>query len=752
MSLIKRRHFLQFAGSTLAAMGLSQSELLSQAERYSQAVAQSAPHKWAMLVGINEYSERTGISSLEGCLTDVDLQYNLLVNRFGFNPDNIVKVTDKADYKPNRQTILEVFQKHLVEKAAPGDVVVFHYSGHGARVIDPDPIYNDGLGLNGTIVPNDDFDPDSGVVPDIMGRTLFLLMRSLKTDNVTAILDSCHSGGGLRGNAVVRAVPDADGARLPMPEELAFQRSLLAEMGISPEAFQAERRAGVAKGLGIGSAQLTELSYEAPYESFKAGTFTYLLTRYLWQMPTGVPAKTVRTSLVRSTRAAVAAYSDQLVQVPEFQAAPSSDSLARPIYFTSPTRGTAEAVVTRVADNGQIVFWMGGVSLSVLQLADAEIEFTVLNEDREPVGIIRQTDRSGLRGVGELLSGEALPGMLLRETVVGLPAHPVLKIGVDASLGAEGEIALRLLPEVLMSAQTGRSQLVASLVDSQTPVDYILGRMSEDNRLRLQASELADSLIPPVGTVLLFTSALEPILNTHDAVGESVVDAIARLKRRFKSLLASKVLRAMSDIKSDMAITGTVFAESNPSRSVPIRAAAFEESAVEAQAFESGGDVNIRLKNSMTEAVYVSCLAIDSDGNMTVVYPNDWSAPEDAALIAPDSELLLPRPEDSPVRYQLNLNDDEDASYVELLTLVSTQSLRNSLRGLQEIASSRGNTRSNVALEENQMLSWLDNMLGDVDEISRSARSGEVAADRTAVSGGAIAVYSTLIEVVRAVE
>jgi hypothetical protein len=84
--------------------------------------------------------------------------------------------------------------------------VVYHYSGHGSRIFDPDPIITglgDRQGLNGTFVPINSKLPTGypevgGVVQDIMGHTLFLLMSALKTENVTVVLDSCFSGGATR--------------------------------------------------------------------------------------------------------------------------------------------------------------------------------------------------------------------------------------------------------------------------------------------------------------------------------------------------------------------------------------------------------------------------------------------------------------------------------------------------------------------------------------------------------------------------
>jgi hypothetical protein len=72
MSLMNRRHFLQFAGSTLATLGLSQVDLARRGDRLRQAVAQSTGRKFALLIGINNY-EAAGVSSLRGCLTDVSL-------------------------------------------------------------------------------------------------------------------------------------------------------------------------------------------------------------------------------------------------------------------------------------------------------------------------------------------------------------------------------------------------------------------------------------------------------------------------------------------------------------------------------------------------------------------------------------------------------------------------------------------------------------------------------------------------------
>lgn len=101
--ITNRRYFLQFAASTLATLGLSQIDIQRQGLRYARVLAQSTPRKLALLVGINEYRQFT---NLQGCVTDVDLQRELLVHRFGFNPTDIKVLSDTANNKATRENIL----------------------------------------------------------------------------------------------------------------------------------------------------------------------------------------------------------------------------------------------------------------------------------------------------------------------------------------------------------------------------------------------------------------------------------------------------------------------------------------------------------------------------------------------------------------------------------------------------------------------------------------------------------------------
>ncbi|MBN3927070.1 caspase family protein, partial [Nostoc sp. NMS4] len=89
---MKRRTFLERIGSILAVLGITEAEWLSLGNRYYQALAQPSPRKLALLIGINQYPK---IPALSGCLTDVELQRELLIHRFGFQGSDILTLTEE---------------------------------------------------------------------------------------------------------------------------------------------------------------------------------------------------------------------------------------------------------------------------------------------------------------------------------------------------------------------------------------------------------------------------------------------------------------------------------------------------------------------------------------------------------------------------------------------------------------------------------------------------------------------------------
>jgi len=666
------------------------------------------------------------VRSLSGCLTDVELQRELLVHRFGFNPSDVLLVSDTSSLQPNRKTILEAFENHLIKQAKPGDVVVFHFSGHGSLVLDPNPIpgfTKDGKGVNGTIVPFDRASNQPDQVEDIMGRSLFLLMSALPTDLVTVVLDSCHSGGGTRGNLEFRATPSRYGGNQPAnpsSAELEFQKQWMAKLKLTEQDLTEMRRKGIAKGVAIGSAQYDQLAADAPFSGFSAGAFTYLLTRYLWQQTRNEGVGSVYVNLQRSTQDV--AKNAGLTQVPIYATNPESNG-QKPVYFLAPTTPAAEAVVRSVS-GGQIEFWLGGVSSRSLEAADTGSVFTLIDASGKSLGEIEQTSRRGLVGYGKLKQGQSAdvrPGMLMREQVRGVPADLKLRIGLDVSLGQDQSSALTALGSI------DRVEAVPKI--QGTTVDYLLGRMTTAYLQQAQQQKMTD--LPPVGSVGLFTAGLLPITASFDRANEAIPDAVNRLRPRFKSLLANKILQLAvgGDRSAGLQVTTTI-EQKGTQRSVTANT----------YQFPSGSEFQIRLRNNEERNLYMAALVIGSSGTLTVLFPY-WDAPEDAALVAPGQELLTPQAGDD---YQFILRG---AGFIEVLTLASTKPLRDMLQALRPIGEARGiASRSAVSLRDDEPLSIVGSMLGDLNRSSREA-GVDVVSTRQLVKADQLAAISTFIQV-----
>ncbi|MEC4985736.1 MAG: caspase family protein [Oscillatoria sp. PMC 1068.18] len=397
MSRFSRRNFLQFAATALGSIGVNHLFLQQQANRYGKVLAQTTSRKVALLVGINQYSSQP----LSGCLNDVELQRQLLIHRFGFNPQDIHVL---ADDKASREGILGAFEEYLIKQVKPTDVVVYHYSGHGSRIFDPNPIIreaaNESEQLNGTFVPSDSTLPPGypdaeGAVNDIMGHTLYLLMSALPTENATVVLDSCFSGGATR-DAQVRSRAGGKNV-LVSPLEKAYQQQWLSRLQMSPEEFVRGYRRGVAKGVVLAATNPRQLAREVNINGFRAGIFSYLLTNYLWQQDS-----TVEEAIAKI----VPEIPRQMKQTPGYEVKPGTNYQTQPAYFLNPETATADAVVTEVSGNN-VSLWLGGANL---RNVGSETIFSSINGS----GKVIVRSRDGILGQG-YAEGVVSPGMLLRQ-------------------------------------------------------------------------------------------------------------------------------------------------------------------------------------------------------------------------------------------------------------------------------------------------------------------------------------------------
>ncbi|MEO0535514.1 MAG: caspase family protein [Cyanobacteria bacterium P01_A01_bin.123] len=763
ISRLKRRQFLQFSGSTLATLGLSQLDLGRQVNHYNRALAQNTPRKLGLLVGLNQYSELSGIRHLNGCLTDVEMQYELLVHRYGFNPSDIVVLTDGD---ASRDRILSAFENHLIDQAKAEDVVVFHFSGHGSRVLDPEPIpdltFAGGRGYNGTLVSFDARDRRAEDVDDIMGKTLFLLTHALQTENVTTIIDSCYSGG-TRAEFSYRVL-DEDGLR-PSAIELDYQDQWRQRLGLSPEQLQTLRSRGIAKGVTLGSAQKSQLAADARFDGFHAGAFTYTLTHYLWQQTSQESLDETFTNLARRTRDV--AQSAHIEQDPVAAVKPDSNHGDRPLYFIQPTSPAAEAVVRR-EQNGDIEFWLGGVSSQSVVAFQSGAIFNLIDTQGNAVGQIEQTDRSGLVGYGKLSSGTPTAlsqGSLLREKVRGVPPNLQLRVGLLDSLGSELEVVRSRLNDI--------DQLEPVAIGQDAGPHYLLGRMTEAALEQARERQISEDAIGTLGSLGLFTPGLTPIAGSFSqSTDESIDAALDRLRPRMKMLLAGRILRAvLNSDTSNLNVDVAVEAVSGNDTFARSASRAAEEAGIVATTVESGlqqltpgTEIQIKVTNHESQSLYLGIIVISSTGEMTVLHPIHWDQPavpwnqqeESAFLQGNGQSITIPQRQvdrDRDRDYcaepdsQFSFCVEGPAGFFEILILASSSPLRDAFAGLQYIAAEIG-VRSGepLGIPQEGSVDVITQLLGDLDEMSRGGIA--VQGNVRAVDTEKLAALSVILEVV----
>lgn len=721
-----RRHFLQGTGATLAALGWSQLDVRRRGDRYGRAWAQSTPRKLALLVGINDYPRESQFSALNGCVNDVEMQYHLLVHRFGFNPADIVKLTDQ---QATRDGILTAFDEHLVKQAKPGDVVVFHFSGHGSRVLDPDQDFPDGL--NSTLVPVDsplpeNFPREGGPVDDITGHTIFLLGSAIPTENFTMVVDSCHSGGATRsqGNFTIRA-RDGGSSLTMSDKELAYQADLLSRLDLSPEEFMRRRREGIAKGVAIASTKREQYAADAPFNDFYAGAFTFVLTQYLWQQTGGSPLSGAIANVARTTTEL--SFSNQ---EPQFETQPNSDFGSAPLYFTPKVAAPAEAVVTNIT-GGEVEVWLGGVDPSNLEVFDAGAVLAGVDETGQARGLVQLTTRQGLIGRGQLLEAATLPsGALLQEQVRGIPTNVTLRIGLDTSLGAEAATARTALAEI---------PSVEALDLGGDEVHYILGRM-----IPAYHQELAGKPgLPAENSIGLFSQGLDLVPDSYGNPGESVESAVARLRPKLRSLLAARTVKLTLNPGSSRLNLNVAMSDENGNRvlgeAVTIRGSSSSPPArpgVPQIPLDTG--LQFQIENRENRDLYLSVLVIDAAGIMAVIFPNQWTASVESTLLSAGATLRLP----DPSRDGFRLVTQPPVGTTEVLVVASTRPLDKALRGLQAIADQRGLRDGPVSIPDPNAM--IDDLLADVS----TDASGPVSTSTRAVDVSQLAALSITFDVI----
>lgn len=165
----------------------------------TQCLRLEAGESRALLVGCTRYDYLPPRLHLDGPGNDVETFRALLLERFGFQKENMTVLSDKAGKRPLRKNIVAAFES-LIAKAGKGDRLFVFLAGHGSRQpADPDKDDRELDGLDELFLPADARgwkDSRSAVENAITDDEIRAWLKALQAKEcfIWVVIDACHSG------------------------------------------------------------------------------------------------------------------------------------------------------------------------------------------------------------------------------------------------------------------------------------------------------------------------------------------------------------------------------------------------------------------------------------------------------------------------------------------------------------------------------------------------------------------------------
>ena len=659
---LDRRTFLQQAGLAWFTWGatdagilplVNNSRLFALAKNYQQ-LAQPTNRKLALLVGINRYPYH---DRLDGCLIDVELQRELLIHRFGFNPSDIITLSDRQATRENIET---AFVEHLIQQASPDDAVVFHFSGYGRQIKMPlspqgelafDSDSPDAFRLVNSFVPIDGTPSrNASDANNILQDTLLVLAQSLSTTKCTFVLDtSFNTTGSKHGSFKVRSLSDlASGNSSSELDFLSDLRNQLADKGLKPS-----KRLLSLPGVVLYAAGKNQIAVERQWDGLSAGLFTYALTQHLWQT---TPSTKVQIALARTAETVEQVMGRQ--QQPTLN---NPDKSAIAYYFGTNDAPKATGVISKISSSGNdIEVKLLGLPINILDDYGVNSCLSLVTD----AGIAPQLQiesRNGLICQTQLLPDSVQTpqtGELVRESIRMLKRDRSLTLALDADLG-------RIERVDATSALSNIPAIDSVIAAGEHNADCLLGKVTKPTQVDTNSESTKSTF-----SYGLYTAGGNLIAKTTGSEEEAVKIALDRLQPQFNSLLAAKWLELTSnEFSSRLGVSATLISEREKSSNRWQRATfvadeqppkkinflatnSNSDSSNSVPVLVKGAEIKLAIDNTGEEQLYAVILGIDSDCNIFALYTPTQSTVETEGqlrdiAIAPKSELVIPSTESS---------------------------------------------------------------------------------------------------------
>jgi hypothetical protein len=336
----------------------------------------------------------------------------------------------------------------------------------------------------------------------LLEETLLLLLRSLPTDKVTAVLDtSYHAPSTFQPTWLrIRALPELPEATLATGE-LEFLTQLKTQN-------LAVNNAVVLSA----TSEPQQLARELLLPGLSAGFFTYALTQYLWE---ATPATTTQ---VIFSHAGSTMYKLGSKQQPALLSEQKNHPATLIVDNLLLEGIGGEGVVTAIDEDGKTVqLWLGGLPPQVLAYYSANSRLALVTGEQL---VLRS--RTGLTAKANIANPESPNplqiGQLFQEAVRILPRNIPLYVALDTQL----ERIEKVDATSAFAAFVG----VCSVATTEQPADYVFSKLQQTP-----------------SRYGLFTVGGELIPNSTGEAGEAVKVGVQRLTPKFETLLATKLWR-----------------------------------------------------------------------------------------------------------------------------------------------------------------------------------------------------------------
>jgi len=641
---IARRQFLQAGLTSLIGWQfLSRDRVALAADQYLQQATASTQRKKALLIGINQYDAKedsspnssqngstNGWLPLHGCVNDVELQKELLIYRFGFAPQDIVTLTDRA---ATRHNITEAITEHLTAQTLPDDLVLVHFSGHGSR-----------LGNYNTLVPVDSGLPQNlDNLQDITELEWRKGLQAIDTERILCVIDAgfYYPNVSTIGNFRLRSRIGRNDWQLPPELELIEKQAISANSGAN---FGANSGANF-KGALLKAASGDMLCADAQWSGFSSGAFTYSLVQQMWQVTPPTTIYWVMSNLVTNLDRRVfhndnLSVDKQIIEMMETNGEKSKGISTNTFasLLSIPEFGADGVVTNSSSDRRSADVYLAGLPIDILGNYMAGSILNVNNNGNvTSQTTVQLKSRNGFNGKVEVLSDRSSnpkleSGQLLQEAVRAISRNLKLAIALDVGLSKIERIdatsAFSTLPNMF------------GVNANEQCADCLFGVQS--------------------ASYGLFTVGHTPILGSFGSVGESVGVAIKRLQCFLESLLAAKLIRITENqAASHLSVRATIkaivgidersvtIASKSAARATLIPVNDNMNNIVRTKPINIGDRLECQIENFSDQPLYTRIFCLDPRGKVLTTnfiatpYANDGVIPPSETLTIPYPKAMM---------------------------------------------------------------------------------------------------------------